>query len=540
MARHRPPPPACTARLDADGQGIAALDEIREQIGTGLSNPPARRWFTVAFTAEERWIQAGADPSDALTPYLDTRGVKPIADRPPPTTTGAMLARAHRSSHPDNKHLESRAPMEEVTRQFLDANQPLIRLAVALLLGALIGIERGWVARQQRAGQRIAGVRTHALVGLLGGIAALLSETVSAWAFPLIFVAVAATALVAWRARLGDPPDYSITGLIGLLLTFCFGAVAVGVDLAVATACAVATALILDNKREIHGLLNRLQAHELDAGLKLLVISVVMLPLLPNRPLGPGGVINPYVLWWMVVLVASVSFVGYFAIRVGGTEKGILFTSLFAGLSSSTALTLHFARQSRLAPAHGPLLAAGILLACGTMFPRILLYAAVISPGLLPALWLPVSLMALALYLPSLWIWRRHRREGLVESPGLVKNPLELRMALLFGALLALIMLLGEWLRSALGDAGIYLLATTSGLADVDAITLSLTRMSLDAIAGQTAVLGIILAAATNNLVKAGLAGVFGTRDTGWRVAGPMLASLLIGLTAAQAMRLAG
>jgi uncharacterized membrane protein (DUF4010 family) len=179
-------------------------------------------------------------------------------------------------------------------------------------------------------------------------------------------------------------------------------------------------------------------------------------------------------------------------------------------------------------------------LACGTMFPRILLYAAVISPGLLPALWLPVSLMALALYLPSLWIWRRHRREGLVESPGLVKNPLELRMALLFGALLALIMLLGEWLRSALGDAGIYLLATTSGLADVDAITLSLTRMSLDAIAGQTAVLGIILAAATNNLVKAGLAGVFGTRDTGWRVAGPMLASLLIGLTAAQAMRLAG
>ncbi|WP_444999216.1 MgtC/SapB family protein [Halomonas mongoliensis] len=430
--------------------------------------------------------------------------------------------------------------MEDVTREFLDTNQPLIRLAVALLLGALIGIERGWVARQQRAGLRIAGVRTHALVGLLGGIAALLSASVSAWAFPLIFVAVAATALVAWRARLGDPPDYSITGLIGLLLTFCFGAVAVGVDLAVATACAVATALILDNKREIHGLLNRLQAHELDAGLKLLVISVVMLPLLPNQALGPGGVINPYQLWWMVVLVASVSFVGYFAIRVGGTEKGILFTSLFAGLSSSTALTLHFARQSRLAPAHGPLLAAGILLACGTMFPRILLYAAVISPGLLSSLWLPISLMALTLYLPSLLIWRRHHRQELVESPALIKNPLELRLALLFGALLALIMLLGEWLRSALGDAGIYLLATTSGLADVDAITLSLTRMSLETIAGQTAVLGIILAAATNNLVKAGLAGLLGTRATGWRVAGPMLASLLIGLAAALAMRLAG
>lgn len=430
--------------------------------------------------------------------------------------------------------------MEDVTREFLDANQPLLRLAVALLLGALIGIERGWVARQQRAGLRIAGVRTHALVGLLGGIAALLSESVSPWAFPLIFLAVAATALVAWRARHDDPPDYSITGLIGLLLTFCFGAVAVGVDLVVATACAVVTALILDNKREIHGLLNRLQANELDAGLKLLVISVVVLPLLPNQPIGPGGVINPYELWWMVVLVASVSFVGYFAVRVGGAEKGILFTSLFAGLSSSTALTLHFARQSRLAPAHGPLLAAGILLACGTMFPRILLYTAVVNPGLLSSLWLPVSLMALTLYIPSLLIWRRHRRQDPVESPALIKNPLELRLALLFGALLALIMLLGEWLRSALGDAGIYLLATTSGLADVDAITLSLSRMSLETIAGQTAVLGITLAAATNNLVKATLAGVLGTRDTARRVAGPMLASLLVGLAATQIVRLAG
>ncbi|WP_299235741.1 MgtC/SapB family protein [uncultured Halomonas sp.] len=423
--------------------------------------------------------------------------------------------------------------MEEVTRHFLDANQPLFRLVVALLLGALIGIERGWVAREQQAGERIAGIRTHALVGLLGGIAALLSTTLSAWAFPLMFLAVAGTALVAWRARLTERQDYSITGLVGLLLTFCFGAVAVEVDPALATACAVATALILDNKREIHGLLAKLQAHELDAGLKLLVISAVMLPLLPDQAMGPGGALNPYEIWWMVVLIASVSFVGYFAIRMGGAEKGILFTGLFAGLSSSTALTLHFARQSRLTPGLSPMLAAGILIACGTMFPRILLYAAVISPGLLPALLVPIALMGATLYLPALWLWRRHRGDGAVQQPGSGQNPLDLRMALFFGALLAVIMLLGEWLRDALGDAGIYLLATTSGIADVDAITLSLTRMSLDAISPDTAVIGIILAAATNNLVKAGLAGAFGTRRTAGRVVMPMLASLTIGLATA-------
>ncbi|MDI5919826.1 MgtC/SapB family protein [Halomonas sp. LR5S13] len=423
--------------------------------------------------------------------------------------------------------------MDDVASQFLTANESAIRLGVALLLGALIGIERGWVAREQKSGERIAGIRTHSLVGLLGGIAALLSDTVSDWAFPLVFVAVAGISLVAWRAKLAEQHDYSITGLVGLLLTFCFGAVAVAIDLALAAACAVITAVILDNKHEIHGLLNKLQAHELDAGLKLLLITVVMLPLLPDRGMGPGEALNPYEIWWMVVLIASISFVGYFAMRLGGAEKGILFTGLFAGLSSSTALTLHFARTSRQSREVEAMLAAGILLACGTMFPRILLYAAVISPGLLPALLLPVTVMGMMLYLPALYLWRHHRQALSVDSPTPIQNPLELRTALLFGGLLAVIMLLGEWLRGALGEAGIYLLAASSGVADVDAITLSLTRMSLERIAPSTAVLGIVIAAAVNNLFKSGLATAFGTRQLGKRVALPMVASMGAGLALA-------
>ncbi|MBB3190668.1 MgtC/SapB family protein [Halomonas cerina] len=422
--------------------------------------------------------------------------------------------------------------MDEVASQFVTGNESAIRLAVALLLGTLIGIERGWVARSQASGSRIAGVRTHALVGLLGGLAALLSA-VSAWAFPLVFLAVAITSLVAWRAQLEQHQDYSITGLIGLLLTFCFGAIAVAVDLALAAACAVVTAVILDNKREIHGLLNKLQAHELDAGLKLLLITVVMLPLLPDQGMGPGGALNPYEIWWMVVLIAAISFVGYFAIRVGGTEKGILFTGLFAGLSSSTALTLHFARQSRQNQKIETLLAAGILLACGTMFPRILIYAAVVNPGLLPRLLVPITTMGAVLYVPALYYWHTQRRSPKVDRPALIQNPLELRTALLFGALLGVIMLLGEWLRTWLGEAGIYLLAASSGVADVDAITLSLTRMSLERIDAATAVLGIIIAAAVNNLMKVGLAAGFGTRHLGQRVALPMIASLLSGLALA-------
>ncbi|MAI34692.1 MAG: hypothetical protein CMM07_23880, partial [Rhodopirellula sp.] len=405
--------------------------------------------------------------------------------------------------------------MDDVAAQFLAGNQTTLNLAVALLLGAIIGLERGWDAREQKSGERIAGIRTFALVGLLGGISALLAREITEWAFPVLLVSVVAMAIVAYSERLEHIRNFSITGMVGMVLTFCFGAVAVAVDPVIATAAAVVTAIILDNKQEIHGWVNKLKEHELDAALKLLLISVVMLPLLPNEKMGPGGVLNPREIWWMVVMIASISFVGYFAIRVAGTRKGILFTSLFAGLSSSTALTLHFARQASKTPQLNAQFATGILIACGTMFPRILVYCLVINPDLLPSLIWPVLVMTALLYGPALFIWRKNDRELQVSQPTLNQNPLDLTSALVFGALLTAILLMGEFLGNWLGDAGIYFLAATSGIADVDAITLSLTRMSNNSLAMGTAVIGIVIAAATNNLVKSALAGFVGNRQIG-------------------------
>src|SRR5690554_7743642 len=206
--------------------------------------------------------------------------------------------------------------MDDVASLFISANQTTINLAIALLLGAIIGLERGWDTREQKPGERIAGIRTFALVGLLGGISAVLALEITVWAFPVMLVSVAAIGLVAYSERLEHIRNFSITGMVGMLLAFCFGAIAVAVDPVMATAAAVITAIILDNKEEIHGWVQKLQAHELDAALKLLLISVVMLPLLPNQQMGPGNIINPREIWWMVVMIASISFVGYFAMRV--------------------------------------------------------------------------------------------------------------------------------------------------------------------------------------------------------------------------------
>jgi len=423
--------------------------------------------------------------------------------------------------------------MDDVASQFLTNHQTTFHLAVALMLGALVGLERGWDAREQKSGERIAGIRTFSLIGLLGGISALLADEITVWAFPVLLVCVVAMGLVAYSERLAHIRNFSITGLVGMVLTFCFGAIAVAIDPVIATAAAVVTTIILDNKAEIHGWVQKLQSHELDAALKLLLISVVMLPLLPNQGMGPGGVLNPREIWYMVVMIASISFVGYFAIRMAGTRKGILFTSLFAGLSSSTALTLHFSRQADKNPDFNPQFAAGILIACGTMFPRILIYCLIINTALLPNLIWPVAVMTVLLYGPAIFIWRKHSRQTKVSQPPLSQNPLDLSSALIFGALLTGILLLGEFLKNSFGDAGIYALAATSGVADVDAITLSLTRMSNNDLAMNVAVVGIVIAAAVNNLVKSGMAWSIGNRQTGLMVGGPMVLSLAAGLLVA-------
>jgi uncharacterized membrane protein (DUF4010 family) len=348
-----------------------------------------------------------------------------------------------------------------------------------------------------------------------------------------MFVALAGALTAVYVANLRhDESDVGITSLIAGLLTFVFGALAGLGEVAVAGASAVITTLLLGYKPLLHRWVSALEGKELRAGLKLLLISVVLLPILPNRGYGPWQALNPYEIWWMVVLIATISFVGYFAIKIGGTRKGTVFTGLFGGLASSTALTLHFSRVSRGDAALAPMLATGILLACGTMFPRMFLLAGVLNVQLLRPLLVPVLIMALLVYVPALFYgWSQRHRESAAAAR--LDNPLEIKAAVSFGALLAVVMLLGKGLQAWLGDAGVLLLAAASGIADVDPITLSLARMSQDELGIRVAVTGIVIAAAVNSLVKGGMATVIGGRQVGMRVAGPLLASAIAGLSVA-------
>lgn len=413
----------------------------------------------------------------------------------------------------------------------MEDHNEVIRLGVALVIGLLVGIERGWQERQAGEGERIAGVRTYGLIGLLGGIAAMIATNVGGYVLGFAFGGLAVLLTAAYVVNLRRLEDAGITSLIAALLTFGFGALAVLGHVAPAAAAAVVTTLLLGFKPVLHRWLEQLSQQELRAGIKLLLISVVVLPILPNQGYGPWQALNPYELWWMVVLVAAISFTGYFAMKIAGYEKGVVLTGLFAGLASSTALTLQFARLARKREGKPTLLATGILFACGTMFPRMLLLSSIVNPSLFREVLFPAMLMAVFVYLPGLFFWAQGREEAMQSEANLL-NPLELKVALRFGVLLVLIVFLSKGLKEMLGETGLLLLAAASGLTDVDAITLSLSRMSQIDLPLDLAVAGIVVASAVNSVVKAVLAMTIGGKMLGLKVGLPLLVAAMAGTLA--------
>lgn len=402
-------------------------------------------------------------------------------------------------------------------------------LLVALLLGAIVGTQRGWVARNNVEGSRVAGIRTFSLVGLYGGLSAILAAHYSPLLLGFALLALVVLASIAFVLKQRKSQDISITGVVSLLVTFVLGSLAVSGEPVLAAAAAVITAVVLDNKKELHEALQKLQEYELDAALRLMLISIVMLPLLPNQSYGPWQALNPYEIWWMVVLIASISFLGYFAIKIGGAKRGVLFTSVFAGFSSSTALTLQFSNLSRDQPTISPLLASGILLCCGTMFPRLLIVASLINTELTPILWPVIAVMMIGLYIPAWFIWRSTDVDFNEDQSASHKNPLALQSALWFGVILAIIMLLAHALSDWFGQAGTLALSAVSGITDVDAITLALGRQSTHSLDAYTAAMGIIIAASVNTLVKMGMVISIGDRGLWVRVAPAMVLSVVAG-----------
>jgi uncharacterized membrane protein (DUF4010 family) len=414
------------------------------------------------------------------------------------------------------------------------------QLGVALAIGLLIGLERGWHERELAEGARIAGIRTFGLIGLLGGVTATLEEDFGGWIAAAGLLAVAiAFGIAQWH----DPrrgTDVSITTNIAALIAFGLGAVAgTGATLPAASA-AIVTALLLSVKRELHHLVERIERTELLATLRLLLISVVVLPVLPDRGLGPWEALNPYRLWWMVVLVSGISYVGYFATRLVGTRRGVLLTGLLGGLASSTATVLSLSRQARDTAVAPSLVVSGMLAATAMMFPRTLLIATVIAPQTFALLALPL-LSASVIAGAASALYAAHGGSPAVEvhpTETQHANPLDIKTAIKFTLVLAPVMLLARALKVWGGDTGLYLLSGISGLVDIDAIALSLATMTANAqTSTAVAQASILLATVVNTLVKPAIAFTVGGKAVGFRLLLPLVIAVAVIVVEAVVLR---
>ncbi len=407
----------------------------------------------------------------------------------------------------------------------------VVELAAALTVGLIIGLERGWRARDQVDGARVAGFRTFALIGLLGGVLASLRETLGVMPMAAGLIGVAVVAGLSYREGVRTSGSLSATSAFTVLLTYSLGALAATGTPTLALGAAVVAAVLLDQKPRLHRLLQLIDQREMGAALQMLVLSVVVLPLLPDSGYGPYESLNPYRLWWAVVLVAGLSFAGHVAMRVSGPQRGLLLSGLLGGLVSSTATTMALSRRVRSEPDLIDAAVAGVLAACGVMFLRMAVIVAALQPALGKSLGPVLVASGLALFVIGALAWRRRRPEVAAE-PAESAAPFDLSAALFFGALLGLLAVLVRAAQDLLGSAGLYGLAALSGLVDVDAIVISVTHMqATGSLLAAPAAITIGLAASANMLSKAGIA---------WWVGGLRMGrSVLIGNLVAAAVGVA-
>jgi uncharacterized membrane protein (DUF4010 family) len=382
----------------------------------------------------------------------------------------------------------------------------LQQLGIALGLGLLVGLQR------ESAASTLAGVRTFPLVTVLGTVCGLLSQAFGGWVLAAGIIALTVIVYVGKIIEMSKGhADTGITTEVALLLMFAVGAYLVVGDRAAAIAIGGGAAVLLHFKGELHGAVARLGAGDLKAVMQFALISLVILPVLPNQTYGPFAVLNPRNIWWMVVLIVGINLGGYIAYKFLGQRAGIVLGGIFGGMVSSTATTVSSAKRAAAAPgAIGPA-AIVIMIASTVVFARLLLEIATVAPAFLPiaAPWLIALLVLSAVGSFALWLRSGKDHDEMPEQ----ENPSELKSALLFGLIYAVVLFVVAAVKELYGNRGLYVVAALSGLTDVDAITLSTAQLvNAGRLSTDDGWRLVVVAAISNLIFKVGAVAALGRR----------------------------
>ncbi|MFN0112696.1 MAG: MgtC/SapB family protein [Blastocatellia bacterium] len=389
----------------------------------------------------------------------------------------------------------------------MDQLSPLFQqLGIAMGLGLLVGLQR------ESAAAPLAGVRTFPLVTVLGTVCALLVQSFGGWVLAAGIVGLAALIFIGKQTEFRkEQPDPGLTTEVVILLMFVVGAYLVVGSREVAIAIGGGVAVLLQFKGQLHGMVAKLGENDLKAFMQFVLISLVILPVLPNRTYLPYAVINPRNIWWMVVLIVGISLGGYIIYKFFGQESGIVLGGILGGLISSTATTASYSKRTKSSPDSVNLAAIVIMIASTVVFARLMIEIATVAPDFLKAAALPLLIMLVLLALLSALLWFRYRH-GQNAMPEM-ENPSELKSALFFGLVYAVILFAVAAAKEHFGNRGLFIVAGISGLTDVDAITLSTSRLVSDGRLSAESGWKVILIAALSNLIfKGGMIALLGHR----------------------------
>jgi uncharacterized membrane protein (DUF4010 family) len=384
--------------------------------------------------------------------------------------------------------------------------ETLERLSIALGLGLLMGMQRQSV-------DKLIGLRTFPIVAICGMLCGILSESYGAWCLAAGAVAVAGLLVMTQfleERQTGD--EAGSTTEFALLLIFLLGAYLVRGHREIAIVIGGGVTVLLHFKKQLHGIVDRFGEKDLLAIMQLALVSMVILPILPDKNFGPFDVLNPRNIWLMVVFIVAMNLAGYVMYKLWGEKAGTILMGILGGMISSTATTLSFSRKAKTEPRSVPAASLVIMIASTIVFIRIIVEIGVVAPSFLPQMAMPILVLLgiLACLCFFAWIWQKQDK----STMPLQENPSQLKGALVFAALYAFVLLAIATAKHFFGTSGLYIISFLSGLTDIDAITLSTSRMvgtnSLDPKQGWRL---IMIAALANLIFKTGIVAGSGNRD---------------------------
>lgn len=389
----------------------------------------------------------------------------------------------------------------------MDLSSPFTKLAIALGLGLLVGLQR------EHASSRLAGIRTFPLITLFGVLSGMLSQSFGGWVIAAALLSLGGLIVLGNIIELKDGSmDPGLTTEAALLLMFGVGAYLVIGRMEVAIAVGGGVAVLLQAKVQMHGVAAKLGDSDLKALMQFVLLSLVVLPILPDRTYGPYSVLNPRQLWLMVCLIVGISLAGYIIYKFFGERAGMVLGGVLGGLISSTATTVSYARRTAASLPSVHLAALVIQIASTVVFARVLLVIGVVSPVLLVAAARPLLIMMTLMALLSLGVWLWGQKEQ--NRMPVQDNPSELKGALFFGVIFAAVLLAAAAAKERFGQSGLYVVAALSGLTDMDAITLSTAQLvNSDRLLPEVGWKLIVVSALANLVFKAGAIMVLGHRQ---------------------------